>query len=323
MIPGIVLKQVREGYGLAPGHIRVLSTRFGKICIAHTGRDGKRTQIRLVRVTPDAARSLEAEMAWLTHLAMRHGCAVPVPRQWDEGGPVSPILHARGTEEWRAVACSWVPGRHLDRGLRARDARRAGVLLGALHRANRDAPPGVAAARPDWGISRLFELAITLRDLIAGRIASPSGLPEEFADALRASHARLERAWDALPTGASHVGIIHTDAHWQNLRWTRTRVGIVDFEDCANGRFMLDLACFWAKLESRRNATALVDATLEGYDQVRSLSEDAMRDLRIMRAFRRFDYAGWILSWPRLNMRPWGPEFLAGTPAYMDRMLSE
>ena len=41
-----------------------------------------------------------------------------------------------------------------------------------------------------------------------------------------------------------------------------------------------------------------------------------------MLAFRRFDYAGWVLSWPRLDLQRWGPSFLEGTPAYVTRHLS-
>jgi Ser/Thr protein kinase RdoA (MazF antagonist) len=199
---------------------------------------------------------------------------------------------------------------------------RAGGLLASLHDANRDAPAGITAARPTWWVPRLFELATTLRDLIAGETL-PTGLSTEFAGSLRAAHDRLVAAHAALPTGALHAGLIHTDAHWQNLRFTPKRVGIVDFEDFGTGRFMLDVACLWGKVEERRDSGPLLRAALDGYDRVRPLPGTAERDLRVMLAFRRFDYAGWVLSWPRLDLEPWGPAFLAGTPAYMEHWLRD
>ncbi len=302
--------------------MRVLSTRFGKVCLAHRQLDGTRTQIRLVRLQGDTAQRLEAETAWLNHLAARHHLAVPVPMHWTGSGFVSPVITARDGRRWKAIACSWVRGRHINRGLRANDFSRAGALLAQLHLANRDAPPAIAAARPEWGIPRLFALATTLRDLMHDATTPPASVSHPLAAALRASHAALQEAIGDLPRSERHTGLIHTDAHWQNLRWTRHALGIVDFEDFATGRYMLDIACLWGKVEGRPGARHMLDAILDGYDRVRSLPGDALRDVQVMLAFRRFDYTGWVLSWPRLDMQRWGPEYLAASPAYMDRLLS-
>jgi Ser/Thr protein kinase RdoA (MazF antagonist) len=140
---------------------------------------------------------------------------------------------------------------------------------------------------------------------------------------MKMAAAALHSTEKSLPHDAAHVGLIHTDAHWQNLRVSHRRIGLVDFEDFANGRFMLDIAALMGRVESRRDAPALLDAALAGYDSVRSLPATHRRDLRVMLAFRRFDYAGWVLSWPRLDHQPWGPGFIAGTPDYIARLLAD
>ncbi len=323
MIPTSILREARIGFGLRRGTDRVLSTRFGKVCLAHHTRDGARTQLRLVMERAETAQRLHTEMTWLTFLSVARRLAVPRPMRWSTGSTVSPTLRARDGSAWRAIACSWIPGRHLHTGLRTRDMRDAGALLAALHNASDSAPAGIAEARPVWWIPRLFELATTLRDVVAGVVEPPFGLSPTVATDLRASHAALERAHASLPRGSAYEGVIHTDAHWQNLRFTRARVGLVDFEDFARGRFMLDVACAWGRIEARRDSTSLLDALLEGYDHQRTLPAGYMRDLHVMLAFRRFDYAGWILSWPHLDLHPWGPSFLAGTPTYVARHLSE
>ncbi len=321
MIPTTVLRQARAGFGLPSGHVRTLSRRFGKVCLAHTARDGRRTQVRLVPARGDTWSRLDSEMAWLTHLAIRHQLSVPIPMPWRTGTLVSPPL-AGHDSTWFAVSCGWVPGRHLNLGAHAGDMRRAGALLARMHLAAADAPPGIAPARPVWAIPHLFTLATSLRDLIAGETALPAGVSSRLASALRAAHAHLAEAWSTLSGGQDRVGLIHTDSHWRNLRWSRTTVGLVDFEDLASGRFMIDLACLWSRMEARRNGRQLLDAVLEGYERVRPLPGDALRDLHVMLAFRRFDYAGWVLSWPHLAHEEWGPSFLAETPAYIDRWLS-
>lgn len=322
MIPTHILRLALGGFGLPNGDLHVLSRRFGKLCIAHTQPDGTRTQIRLVREQPDTSSRLGAEMRWLTHLSGAHRLRIPIPAAWQDGALVSPTLVHETQGAWRAIACSWVRGRHLNRGLRRAELRSAGELLARLHRANADVPAGIAEMRPHWWIPRLFELATRLRDVVAGEPEAITGLSLATVHGLQRSARALQVAYTELPTGTTHAGLIHTDAHWQNLRFLRDTVGIVDFEDFATSRFMLDVACFWNKLERRRGSEAMLDAVLAGYDAVSTLPAGFMRDLRVMLAFRRFDYAGWVLSWPRPDLLPWGPALLAEAPAYIERQLA-
>ncbi len=322
-LPTQVLRAARQGFGLPRGTVRVLSTRFGKVCLAHRTGDGRLTQLRLVRAHSDTRERLDSETRWLRHLAHGHALRVPVPRAWHDGTFVSPPLVERDGTHWYALACSWVSGAHLDRGLRRTHFAAAGALLARMHRANGDAPAGIAEARPTWWIPRLFTLATTLRDLVGGVGAPPQGVGPSVTDGLRDAAPLLQRAHDALPHDAAHVGLVHTDAHWQNLRFARSGIGLVDFEDFANGRFMLDVAALWGRVEARRDADALLDALLTGYDHVRPLPASHQRDLRVMLAFRRFDYAGWVLSWPRIDLHAWGPAFLAGTSDYITRLLAD
>ncbi len=323
MIPTSALRAARAGFGLPRGSVRVLSARFGKVCLAHHVSGGLRTQVRLVPEQPDTLSRLDSETAWLSHLTSVHRLRVPRPLRWHGGALVSPALHDADGGRWRAIAGTWIPGAHLDRGLHARECREVGALLAAMHNANADAPGDLVAVRPTWGVARLFELATTLRDLITGSAEPPPGLSDAQVTALRRSHDDITAAWSALPVDAQHVGLIHTDAHCRNLRWEGRRPGLVDFEDFANGRYLLDVACFHHDMAARPGADARLRALLDGYDRVRSLPADWQRDLQVMLAFRRFDLAGWILSWPRVNLRAWGPDLLSSTPAYIDRTLSQ
>jgi Ser/Thr protein kinase RdoA (MazF antagonist) len=293
------------------------------VCLAHRSAGDDHVQLRLVREHQDTAARLQSELLWLTHLAARHGLAVPQPRQWRTGNHVSPPLADHNGDVWRAAAFSWVAGRHLNAGLNQSAMRRAGALLAQLHCANRDAPAGIAESRPVWWIPRLFALATTLRDIVHEDAAPPDDVSASVAADLKRVHDMLVRAHAALPTGPTVSGLIHTDAHWQNLRFTQQRVGIVDFEDFATGRFMIDVACLWGKVEERRDSRALLDAVLAGYDSVAPLPASYRHDLHVMLAFRRFDYAGWVLSWPRRDLHAWGPSVLTGLAAYVERHLSQ
>ena len=321
VIPTGVLRAARRGFGLRRGHVRVLSTRFAKTCLAHRAHDGTLSQLRLVQATRHTLPRLQAEMRWVQHLAVRHGLAVPAPLAWNDGALVSPVLVDADGSPWHAVHCRWVPGRHIDRGFRTAHFTRAGALLARLHLANSDAPDGIAEARPVWWIPRLFELATTLRDVIEDEGPLPAAVSPSLAIELRYAHSILQAAADGLPQGSAHAGLIHTDAHWRNLRVTQHRMGLVDFEDFATGRFMLDVACLWGRVQDRRGSARMLDAILEGYDRVRPLPAGHRDDLRVMLAFRQLDYAGWVLSWPDMAREAWALPFLHNTPRYIERVL--
>jgi Ser/Thr protein kinase RdoA (MazF antagonist) len=148
MLPTEILRAARAGFGLRRGHVRVLSTQFDKVCLAHRSMDRRRTQLRLVRAHADTVSRLTAETLWLLHLSQQHGLRVPTPIVWRDGGFVSPPLVGRDAQVWHAVACSWVAGPHVVSGLRTAHMSGAGEFLGRMHRANSDAPPGIAEARP-------------------------------------------------------------------------------------------------------------------------------------------------------------------------------
>ena len=323
MIPTDVLREARRGFRLPRGHVRLLSSRFGKTCLSHRALNGLRTQLRLVQEQGDSGVRLSSEARWLTHLHRSHHLAVPIPQRWHGTDEVSPPITADDGSVWRAAAFSWVRGRHLNFGLDAAAMQRTGAFLAQMHRANRDAPEGISALRPIWWIPRLLELATALGEVVRGGAPLPHRASPSLARELAQAHDALTAAYAALPVGSGVQGLIHTDAHWQNLRFTQQRVGLVDFEDFANGRFMLDLACVWGKVEGRHNDRQLLDALLAGYDRVAPLPDGHRRDLRVMLAFRRFDYAGWVLSWPRQDMFEWGPALLAGTLRYVEKKLSE
>jgi Ser/Thr protein kinase RdoA (MazF antagonist) len=321
MIPTGILGAARAGFGLPRGRIRVLSMQFGKCCLAHTDRAGRTTQLRLVQEFADTPARLRSETTWLAHLNSVHGLTVPRPLHWLDGTTVSPQLSDSRDNAWRAIACTWVPGRHLDGGMSAREMSRVGRLLAQLHLAHQDAPPEIIASRPVWWIPRLLELSAPLKALIESK-APVEGLDAALVAGLRRAHEQLAAAWSGLATGPNHFGLIHTDAHQHNLRIARDRVGLVDFEDFGNGRFMFDIATLWAEFDQRSNSAPLLDALLTGYNNTRPLPDDYSRDLHVMLAFRRLDLAGWVLSWPRPDMKRWGPALLAETPHYIDAQLA-
>jgi Ser/Thr protein kinase RdoA (MazF antagonist) len=317
------LRAAATGFGARTRHARILSRQFAKCCLQVHTAAGVPLQLRLVPDTPENAARLASEMAWLSWLQQRPGLSVPAPQAWRDGPVLSPPLRDADGFTWRAICCSWVPGRHLERGLTARVVADVGAAVAALHIQSASAPRSVDVHRSrEWWIPRLCVLAHTLRDVVSGTITALPAVPGDVLAGLRRAHDALDAAGAALPRTAEHVGLIHTDVHPHNLRISRRGIGIVDFEDGATGRFMFDLACLWTGLAELPQAPRLLPALLAGYNSVRALPAEAMHDFRVMLAFRQFDLAGWVLSWPTPAQRTWGPLFLAQAPARITQLLT-
>jgi Ser/Thr protein kinase RdoA (MazF antagonist) len=316
-----VRRAAARGFGVDVRGAVTLSTQFGKCCLRVRTWRGALAQLRLVQDTGDTGSRLGAEMEWLEILAQAR-LRVPRPLPWSTGNPVSPALPDGSGGMWRAVCCTWVPGRHLDAGLRSGELRRIGAVLGRLHTLGVSAPAHIVAARPTWGMEHLLLLATTLRDIASGTITSHRGVSPETIAGLRTAHDELTAAISILPTTPNHVGLIHTDVHQWNIRISRCDVGLLDFEDFGTGRFSTDLASLQLELGERSDATRLFDALLDGYAGVRTPPREFGHDLRVMQAFRHLDLAGWVLSWPRITLHAWGPAFLEQAPRAIRELLA-
>jgi Ser/Thr protein kinase RdoA (MazF antagonist) len=221
----------------------------------------------VLKITPprDAdAIELRSEMQWLDALSRQTDLLVPRPIRNRSGGLVTTVRI--DGETWHSRVMTWVPGRRLGRSIKPKHFAQLGELIARLHEhAGRFRPPR-GFARPRWEVDFEGRFANL-------RVAEKSGrLSRKRLKFFEAARRRALRATKRVGRGRDVYGLIHSDLGFTNHLFHHGRAGAIDFETCAYGWFLHDLAEPLVFLQHSKHFQRLRDALLEGYRGVRPLS---------------------------------------------------
>lgn len=216
---------------------------------------GQNFVLRFVKADERSATAIRAELDLMRHLVAK-GIHVPKPipslaKRWVE-------LVETEQGSFYAVVFERLPGEQYElEELTVERIVRWGRALGELH----NAAQGYAdAVRPTWQDQLEFVAA---------------GLPPTET-AARATLARVRAQLAAIPVRPDNFGLIHFDFEVDNLIWDGSRVGIVDFDDCAHGWFAADVAfalrdVFGDRADKVNLHNEMAQSFVEGYRSVRRI----------------------------------------------------
>jgi Ser/Thr protein kinase RdoA (MazF antagonist) len=192
-------------------------------------RDGKKFVLRLTPPNDDvdvaAQRSI---LAWMAYLA-GHGAFVPEPLPSQNGNLVEDIPSPEG--EWLAVASTRAEGILSEEiPLEQWDDvqfQMLGRSIGKIHAIARAYAPSKEVSYPEWEIGG---------NMFNHQIKDELWLKEKQSRVLEQIH--------ALPRPADAYGLVHCDLHFGNffVDVHRQTVTLIDFDDCAYGWFVMDIA---------------------------------------------------------------------------------
>jgi Ser/Thr protein kinase RdoA (MazF antagonist) len=226
-------------------------------------REGQPYILRFTHTSERTANAIQAELAYLQHLAA-HKVPVALPIRSLSGRDVESISTTLGV--FHAVVFEMLPGEQFDVGdLSLAQFTRWGSALGALHQA---AEGYAGAGRPTiHDHLRMLEQQLPAHEEAARRLL-----------------ALLERQVAAMPTSEQTFGLIHYDFELDNLLWNDQRVSIVDFDDCAGYWFVADIAfalrdLFADQAEQIDVTETRFQAFVTGYRMMRSVTDEELRQL--------------------------------------------
>ncbi|WP_281165236.1 phosphotransferase enzyme family protein [Liquorilactobacillus sicerae] len=88
-------------------------------------------------------------------------------------------------------------------------------------------------------------------------------------------------------TGRDRYGMIHSDLRTANLLKNGRKITALDFDDCGQGWFMYDLASAVALMEHRPDIEEILTELLDGYQQVRTITQQDKDELWTFIMMRR------------------------------------
>ena len=239
--------------------------------------------------------SLRAELIWLLAIRQRTGLLAPLPVSNASGklhaSYVPPMLASAGSIH--AVLFERLPGAEKPASAyTVADARAVGCYLAKLHRDAQFAPPaGFKPYRLDF--SELSEAASAYH-----QAHENGGLSSKQMQVFRAVAVRARQAMTGESQPKAQFGFIHADLLAKNALFNGNTVAALDFEYCAWGYFLYDLAPLLWEFRGRRAADydELEDAMWAGYISIRPQAADQRVALEACIAARQMLSCRWLLQ---------------------------
>ena len=309
-LAGRAWEQIRELYDL-PASARV----------ALLGGEANRSYQVTVEGRPQVLRLyshgtrpewIVSELRVLEHLNQATDLQVPSPIPDRRGRLYAKILESDRSDPTPVAMFSYVGGEvigeiELTSDVVFRIGQTLGQLDVALQRADRAIRPTPSRSRPrqdgesiiDWAVAQFMEHEAGSGFWQRGKAArGVHSTIVEIGNRLRKNHRKCQRS---LP----HQ-LLHSDAHFDNLVFDGTNVGILDFDNLGYGPRIYELAAPLQsvhKMEAPENPSARsispsvwTRAFLDGYGRHIELSELELEGLGLIQAIRLFVELGWAVG---------------------------
>jgi Ser/Thr protein kinase RdoA (MazF antagonist) len=283
---------------------------------------GRRLVLRLHRPGYHGADEISAELLWIAALREARVIETPAPVPGTDGRLLR-TLRLGGTA-YSLVAFAHVPGRSPNpQDDLSAWFRRLGTITARLHAHARHWTRADAFVRKRWTVETML---------------GPHGHWGDWRKARglsAASEALLARAATAIATvlarygtAPDRFGLIHGDLRLANLLVDDVsvdgdRLCVIDFDDCGFGWFLYDFAAAVSFFEDSPKVPALMDAWVEGYRRLGTLSAEDLGVLPALILLRRMLLLAWIASHPEApTAQTMGEAYTEGALLLADRFLT-
>ena len=288
-----------ESYGLGPCQIESINHEFNST-FKVTTQAGTKYALRINVNSQRTLVNVRAEIFWVLELAKVEGLKVPTPIANRDGDYVSSAWHEPLGKNLWAVLFTWLEGEELGDEPTEAALHATGAAIARMHLASRETqlPPGA-------------ELTV-ISDFFWGgsnTIATSLEVPEPARETLLAAIDRIQLVTDRL-YDAGRPQVIHADVHGWNVMWDGTEAAIFDFDDCAIGLPIQDIAVPKYYLDTEDQEQQV----LAGYRSVTPLPDYTKEDMDALVLQRRIFLLNYLLETEN-------PEHKAMVPAYLEKTL--
>jgi len=260
-------------YEIGEVHLDLLHSRTNTIYRV-TLRDRTRFVLRIHSPQTPTAH-IRSELIWLDALH-DDGFTFPHAIRDRQGNSVITLVEQASRPVFAgATDCTlltWVEGRLALKKRTPQQVRLIGRQMALLHghAARFRAPQGFA--RPSWDPESLLDNETWQR-----LTSSQSRLFAQVAESFASVSGDLGR-------GNEVFGLIHGDFTFDNVLFHRGDAGVIDFDDCAFGYYLHDIATLLDRMEWREDYAALRTALILGYREERALppEHEALLDLFLL-----------------------------------------
>jgi Ser/Thr protein kinase RdoA (MazF antagonist) len=280
-------------YGLAGSRLDFLGQSFNAIFRVDSATGG-RYVLRLHRFNAWGAEEMRSEFMWLEDLRACGDVLVCEPVANLRGDFVTEMAVEDVPGPHYCTVLRWHLGTPLHQGSPSNHYAMLGELMAKLHSHSAREAPSAGFNRPWRGPGYACECLRTIRSLEPSRLLGRAVL-EELSNAAT----RAERAMRGLGIGSEVFGPIHGDLHGGNVLLHRGTIRAIDFDGCAWGYYLYDLAAAALHLPPARRPLLFA-----GYRGKRHLPAEQVRHLGAFYQLRMLDQLAYHLPEPAAAA-PW------------------
>lgn len=301
-----------EAYALGPARLSPIKP-IENATFRVDAVSGGRYCLRMHPPNSRSAAEIRSELQWLAAIRRDTGLAVPEPVRAGDRALVT-LTRAGGAGGPRqCVLFRWMEGQPpAEEDITPAVLARAGAFLARLHW-------HALAWSPPAGFRReAIDAALFASPRFVGRgVAAGFFLLEPGDEAvIRSTVARAREAMRALGEGADVFGLIHGDFIPSNWLLHAGELRVLDFEDCARGYYLYDIAMALRDLEGLPAPAASRAAFLDGYRAVWALPAEQEAVLDTFLAAAHVTRLLWVLqNAEAAAYREWAPRFVARSMA--------
>jgi Ser/Thr protein kinase RdoA (MazF antagonist) len=262
--------------------------------------DGVKFALRMNINSLRSKENLQAEIAFISHLASSSVVKTPAPVKTLKGEPSTSIRLDEADRDLHCVLYTWIDGEELGDEPTEEQLFALGAAMARMHLACKDftLPHGAEAPRLDdffWGSPNLL-------------FSPASELEEQTQLKLKAGVDSILLIVAELYKSATPI-LIHADLHGWNLMWNEGALTVFDFDDCGLGLPIQDLATALYYLDTTEQDEALKS----GYRSVAPLPEASERTLKALALHRRILLLNYIFETSNQEHREMRPAYLEET----------
>ncbi len=242
----------------------------------------------------DSEAAIRSELEWLVALRSATTLAVPDPVRSITGDLTTTVTTGELDGPRVCSLLRWMNGRNRNRSARPVHQRRLGGVLAQLHDHADEWSIPDRFVRIRWDHAAYFGNTMVYGDVDAAdawTLLRP-GL-RQHAARVADEVGKVMQAWGE---GPNVFGLIHADAHLDNVLFDGTETRLIDFDDCGFGYRIYDVAVALWELRHRSDYPAFRAAFVHGYTQHRPLPSEQLDELDLFIAVREVAFALWLVG---------------------------
>lgn len=270
----------------------ILLLKFSENIICELKTENDRAVIRINRPGYHNLEELENELLWITEINKKTDVHTATVYTGVDGKILHEFTSGSGLIYTYSIQAflSGIPLRKLQGKNRMEQLKQVGRIAAKLHTMEEDNPH-----IPDKFRRFTWDIPDTLREGARwGYFLSVNSFAKDDRKLFEAAAEKIERRLLKYGRSSKNYGLIHADLHSENILVDGNEMSLIDFDDCGYSWYLYDLAS--AVSQQSEEIGEMVHAYVEGYQEIRMLSEVDRSEIETFVLLRRLVRLGWMTS---------------------------